>query len=102
MSNSIKTRPLNQIFVAILCAGWLALWLIIWLANKPDPSTIEMTTNGTNWTTVEPIAAFPNHTFVIPCKLGQWFRISSNHATRITNFLPDTNGLAVIVFTYTK
>ena len=93
---------MKKLFIPALCVGWLAIWLIVLLANKPHNSTIQMTTDGKNWATVTPIAKFSPCVYVIPCKLGQFFRICSDAPTLITNFVPDTNGLAVITFTYTK
>ena len=98
----MKKHLYNRAFTIILWSGWLILWGIILWANKPHNSTIQMTTDGTNWVTVTPVAKFSPCVYVIPCKVGQFFRICSDAPTRITDFVPDTNGLAVITFTYTK
>jgi hypothetical protein len=61
-----------------------------------------MTQDGVHWQNVSVISRVDTHTYVIPCQKGQYFRICSNKPTRITAFAPDTQGYALLTFTYTK
>ena len=41
-----------------------------------------------------------NQTFVVPCQIGDFFRIAADNKTIITSFSPDSNGWAIIHFEY--
>lgn len=41
-------------------------------------------------------------TFVVPCQIGDFFRVAANSKTVITTFAPTSNGWAIIHFEYLK
>jgi hypothetical protein len=61
-----------------------------------------MTEDGVHWKDISPISRVADHTYVIHCQKGQYFRICENKPTLITSFAPDANGYALITYVYTN
>ena len=93
-----KTLIIPAVILIVAFAG------VFSVLYKPDVVSIQVTEDFKHWVNTEPITypglKFAPRTYVVHCKLNQFFRICSTRQTVITQFLPDTNGLAVIHFEY--
>ena len=86
--------------LAIVLAILAIIGSIGWSAYKVNHEPRVEVTHGQGFKRVFGGHKLDNQTFVVPCQIGDFFRIAADNKTIITSFSPDSNGWAIIHFEY--